>query len=248
MQKLIPILKAAALGTVPVLGGFLMWALWPVHGTIVEVHGTVSEVHQGVGDARQAIGGVRPQLSAWLQAASARIDTSLGNVDRQVAAVGPVVQRANPVLDNLASDEAKAGQSIDRVNAPCPAKDADKLHPCGTLADVAKTLNTFRLTTGQIEIAANHEDKNLSHLDQQEDQLFEDFHGTATRANTSLDLFNMLLANPNVAVMIDNGGEFTTTAVAVEKKLAQCTLHPTFGCVVKSDIIFGAQVGGYLLH
>jgi len=48
-------------------------------------------------------------------------------------------------------------------------------------------------------------------------------------------------------LMLDNGGEFTTTAVAVEQKLAKCTLHPTLPCVIKSDILFGAQVGGYLL-
>lgn len=182
------------------------------------------------------------QAASTIADAGARLDTSLGKLDAQVATIGPVVKKLGPVLDNLKDDTAKLGSSIDRVNAACVPG------PCGTIADVGKTLNTVRGTFGQIEFAANHEDRNLTTLDRQEAALFADFHGTATRANTSLDTFNTLLANPNLALILQNGGDISTTTAAVEKKLAQCTLHPTLPCVLKSDIIFGAQVGGYLLH
>jgi hypothetical protein len=177
---------------------------------------------------------VEGNAGAAIVTESARLNKSLDNLDKQVVTVGPAVTKIDPVL-------AELGRAIDLVIAPCVPG------PCGTVADVGKTLNTVRGTFGQIEIAANHEDRNLGTLDSQEATLFGDFHGTATRANTSLDTFNAMLANPNVALMEKNGGEFTTTAVAVEKKLAQCTLHPTLPCVLKSDILFGAQVGGYLL-
>jgi hypothetical protein len=72
--------------------------------------------------------------------------------------------------------------------------------------------------------------------------------------NSSIVKFNALLDNPAIPKGISDAGDiigsgkdiFATTD-AVEKKLAQCTLHPTFKCSFKSEAIFGAQVGGYLL-
>lgn len=234
MGKLRSILTALALGTVPCVGAVAICvglaairALWPVPAAVSATSAHLS----GTLDGFTAVEG---NAGAAIVAESARLNKSLDNLDKQVVTVGPAVTKIDPVLDEL-------GRAIDLVIAPCVPG------PCGTVADVGKTLNTVRGTFGQIEIAANHEDRNLGTLDAQEATLFGDFHGTATRANTSLDTFNAMLANPNVALMEKNGGEFTTTAVAVEKKLAQCTLHPTLPCVLKSDILFGAQVGGYLL-
>lgn len=181
------------------------------------------------------------QAASTIADAGARLDASLDKLDTQVAAVGPVVKKLGPALDALKDDETKLGDSIDRVNAPCVPG------PCGTFADVGKTLNTVRGTFGKIEIAANHEDRNLGTLDAQEAQLYLDFHGTAIRLNTALETLNLQMANPDLALMMHNGGEFTTTAVAVEKKLAQCTLHPTFPCVFKDVVILGAQATGYVL-
>lgn len=63
------------------------------------------------------------------------------------------------------------------INRPCGNGAA-----CGTLADVAKTLNTLRGTAGQIEIAARHENTQLATLDRDEAQLFADLHVTAAGA------------------------------------------------------------------
>lgn len=63
------------------------------------------------------------------------------------------------------------------INRPCGDGAA-----CGTLADVAKTLNTMRGTAGQIEIAARHENAQLATLDRDEAQLFADIHATAASA------------------------------------------------------------------
>jgi phosphoglycerate-specific signal transduction histidine kinase len=52
--------------------------------------------------------------------------------------------------------------------------------PCGLFEDAARTLNTVRKTFGQIEIAANHEDKQLFKLDEEENQLFSDAHNSLT--------------------------------------------------------------------
>lgn len=83
----------------------------------------------------------------------------------------------------------------------------------------------------------------------------EGFQPVETAATKSLTDFNTLLDNPSIPSMMDradkmmgSGVDIFATTDAVEKKLAQCTLHPTLRCVAKSDTIFAAQVGGYLLH
>jgi hypothetical protein len=234
MNRLHSVLMALALGTVPCVGAVAIRAMWTMPETVRE-----ASVH--LNSALDGINGVETNAGAAIIDESDRLNRSLDNLDRQVATIGPAVKGIDPVLDSLRSNSVQLGRTIDLVNAPCVPG------PCGTVADVGKTLNTVRGTFGQIEVAANHENRNLTALDLQEATLFGDFHATATRANTSLDTFNGLLANPNVTLMLANGGKFTTTAVALEQKMAQCTLHPTLPCVLKSDILFGAQVGGYLL-
>jgi hypothetical protein len=228
------ILIALALGTVPCVGAVAIRALWPIPAAVSGASAHLNAALDGY--TKTGI-----NAGATITAESTRLNTSLDGLDRQVATIGPAVKSLDPILLNVKDDTAKLGRSIDLVNAPCiPA-------PCGTLADANRTMATLRGTFGQVEEAAKHENRNLGTLDIQEATLFSDFHGTETRANTTLDTFNGLLARPSVTLMLDNGGEFTTTAVAVEKKLAACTLHPTLPCVLKSDILFGAQVGGYLL-
>jgi hypothetical protein len=234
MNRLHNILIALALGTVPCVGAVAIRAL-------VAVPAAVSSTGAAVNVTLGGLNRVETDAGATITTESTRLNQSLDNLDRQIATIGPAVKRIDPILANAADDTRKMGRTIDLVNAPCvPA-------PCGTLADVNRTMATVRGTFGQIEFAALHEDRNLGTLDTQEAALFADFHETAIRANTTLDTFNGLLANPNVTLMMANGGQFTTTAVAVEQKLAQCTLHPTLPCVLRSDILFGAQVGGYLL-
>ncbi len=66
--------------------------------------------------------------------------------------------------------------TLREVNRPCAALVDGRMQPCGTLADVAKTLNTFRNTAGQVEIAARHENAQLATLDRQEAQIYTDIH------------------------------------------------------------------------
>lgn len=94
-------------------------------------------------------------------------------------------------VDASASIQETAGQAsaslaaltsaLDTINRPCGAK-----APCGTLADVAKTLNTIRGTAGQVEIAIHHEDGRLELLDAQETALFSDTHGVMSNASAAL--------------------------------------------------------------
>lgn len=81
-------------------------------------------------------------------------------------------------------------QTLETVNRPCATG-----KPCGTLADFAKTLNTVRLTFGQVEIAANHEDRNLSTLDAQEQALFAATQKTLQNAQGALGTAQTAIAS-----------------------------------------------------
>jgi hypothetical protein len=104
-----------------------------------------------------------------------------------------VVWRAGNAFDsNLAKWGDSGAQTFAGLNAPCtPVKGTvytvDHPVPCGTLADMNRTLATVRGTFGQIEAAANHENKNLTTLDSQELALFTDLHLTAQAAARTAD-------------------------------------------------------------
>ena len=92
-------------------------------------------------------------------------------------------------LATMATKAETAEQSLTdtltAINRPCGAGRA-----CGTLADLGKTLGTIRLTAGQLEIAANHEDKRIAVLDTQETELAEDAHRIALKTGTAVDSLN----------------------------------------------------------
>jgi hypothetical protein len=78
--------------------------------------------------------------------------------------------------------------------------------------------------------------------------LIASYTATGNDLDTTIKTANGIMSSQNVTIMLANGAQFTTTAVQLEQKLSQCTLHPTLPCVLKSDILFGAQVSGYLLR
>lgn len=84
---------------------------------------------------------------------------------------------------------ANANRTLNEINRPCGGG-----HPCGTLADVAKTLGTIRGATGQLEVAAHHEDSRLAVLDAQEAQIFTDTHTLLQRGSIAVDTANATLA------------------------------------------------------
>lgn len=71
--------------------------------------------------------------------------------------------------------------TLEVVNRPC-----GKVAPCGTLADVNRTLATVRGTFGQVETAARHENAQLTTLDGQERALFADLHGAIGDARETI--------------------------------------------------------------
>jgi hypothetical protein len=178
-------LKALALATVPVVGAFLCVFLFQVCGAVQQIR----EDERGV--AGQAV-------------------SLESQVDATVQHVQTTADAATVTLKSLGRASDSLNATIQTVNRPCGTE-----KPCGTLADVAKTLNTFRGTAGQVEIAAIHENRNLGTLDGQEATLFGDFH-------TTLQSTNALVANPawtgaavNLQLSAANIAEGTKQGVAI---------------------------------
>ena len=145
------------------------------------------------------------------------LDRSLTEFDAQVSQLGPTLTNVAGSVSQTEVDVSKVAhtmsgvasgiqQTIKLVNDPCVPG------PCGTIADVNKTLNTVRGTFGQIEIAANHEDKNLTKLDNQEQQLFDDSHQALTNFNSLLTSKDLADSIHNGSVVSQNMGDMTTDA------------------------------------
>ena len=146
-----------------------------------------------------------------------------------------LITKAGGVADSLQGTVQIMDSTLLSINRPCVPG------PCGLLSDTAKTLNTVRGTFGQIEVAANHENKNLTKLDEQEAQLFSDTHkvlsGVADdelAAKQSIKELNDLLASPDLLAAVHNSNNISgslahmlQTGDAVETKASQSYLHPS---------------------
>jgi hypothetical protein len=110
----------------------------------------------------------------------------INHVDKQVSdlsqSIEQTTEQTNTVLSNM-------NAILLSINRPCGTG-----QPCGTLADVAKTLGTIRGTAGQLEIAAHHEDARLDALDAQETALYGDTHKLLARGSTALETANATIA------------------------------------------------------
>lgn len=75
--------------------------------------------------------------------------------------------------------------TLDALNRPCPANEKTG-KPCGTLADLNRTLATVRGAVGTVEVAGRHYDRQLTVLDAQETSLYQDIHFAALQAQGAI--------------------------------------------------------------
>ena len=106
-----------------------------------------------------------------------------------------VIEHADISLTKLDSVSDNMNRTLDEINRPCSGK-----APCGTLSDVNKSLETLRGTMGQFEVAARHENKQLSTLDEQEQVLYADLHSTLVVGQGALNESAQLMKTTNATV------------------------------------------------
>jgi hypothetical protein len=167
--------------------------------TCLRVNGSLAALNTTFGTINQ----VSPEVVRTLQASQVQLKT-----------LGPAITRFSKNTQQITNE---IDATLDNVNRPCGAADASDegvssrpFKPCGTLADVNKALSTIRGTFGQIEVAANHEDKNLTTLDTQEAQLYADFHLTTTNLNT-------LVSSPDVARFLKSSADSSDQLAIISK-------------------------------
>ena len=186
------------------------------------------------------------QVQATLEASSAKVDGVTGKV--------------GGLIDAFTVDARLAGGTLVSVNRGCVPG------PCGTLADVSKTLNTARGTVGQVEIGANHWDRNLTTLDAQELELYTQLDAAvqgvrpvedeALIATRDLDALATNKDVPLVVKNLANGlgslDSMLATGDAVETKAMAGYLHPSKNPWVRTYralqpyLVPAAQIAGAL--
>ena len=174
---------------------------------LLEANAKLSDTQNKASAVLDSFAGVGPQLTATLKT----LQTTTNAVGKQATASLKVTDKVGTVLDG-------ATTTLTGLNRPCNvhvdlADEGSTLSPrvplpCGTLADVNRTLATVRGTFGRIEVAANHEDKNLTSLDAQEAQLYADTHASITS-------FNSLLSSPDVTRFLKSSADTSTQVAAI---------------------------------
>jgi hypothetical protein len=187
-----------------------------------------------------------PQISATISAANTSITHINSTIDQANKTLSGVSQTTSEVGKQIGEFTKQASgvavglqKTVALVNAPCVPG------PCGTVADVAKTLNTSRLAIGQVEIAVNSFDKNQDRFYQQEDKLYAD-------ADQSFNHFDSLLTSSDLAGSIHNFNTISSnlgqTTTDFQTKFHSFLYPPPckgFRCYIKTGyeaIKIGAQL------
>jgi len=230
------IAELAALGTVPILGIFLIWALWPVHGAIKTNSAGSAAVLAKAGTALDTIN--RPKSGTL-----SMIDDTILQGRLTIDATNQVLIHEQNQLTTFDADLANVTGGVDTALASLTGTTDAATESLHTLSKgVSGTLSTANVTLGTLNAAI----ATIPPLTGRATLFLGDADAIlrpipAIEANIQVDtkLFETTIGTTNHMLF---------TGDQVETKLAKCTLHTTFACVFKSDVLFGAQVGGYLLR
>jgi hypothetical protein len=175
---------------------------------------TTAHVNVVVDHANSTLSNVNYQVSHM----GAQVDTTLSTTQGVLNSVTATMGAVDKVVDT-------ANTTMAIVNRPCGEGQA-----CGVLADVDKTLNTASRTMGQVEIAANHEDKRLGIVDTQEQTLFTDAHKTFQDADSLIASSYITDALHNVDTSTKSIADSTKQADAIlvdGHEMADKYTHPS---------------------
>lgn len=134
-------------------------------------------------------------LSSQVGAVLTHLDGTLSSLDETAKSLTATSnQLASSLSDTskaIVSSSNQLNSVLAKITAPCqPEKghvySVGEDKPCGTLADLARTLNTFRGFAGTLEFAGRHFDKSLSTYDQQEKNISDQTIAMLGNVNTTI--------------------------------------------------------------
>ncbi len=164
----------------------------------------------------------------------AKIGVAADDADTLIRATGPQVKvsllRADVALGYLDSATAELGdtavelhKATAELNAPCAPG------PCGTLADVNRTLGSMRLASGQVTAVSLHEQAQLDDVNAQESAIATRTQDDLAKLGTAIDGVAALANNKDLKGSLAHLNTTTDAVSAMATDTAQAwhnTLHP----------------------
>ena len=204
---------------------------------------------------------VTGMLDAWRDAADVKASVQLINatlefISRPCASVdakghlmqdGPICE-LNTLIHDVRKITTASGKQVQQTGKLIDATTQTMGEAGAAVKDTAGHFNKTADAATRFIDTLTIDGQTANRLLEELRPLIASYTATGNDLDATIKTANGIMASPSVTIMLDNGAQFTTTAVELEQKLAKCTLHPTLSCVLKSDILFGAQVGGYLLR
>jgi len=184
---------------------------------------------------------------------------ALAQVNKTSIAAGDVANAAAKQVEQSGVLITATTRNLDAVGASVSGLTGHLTKTADALAGTAKALTgTSQAATTTIGTA----NTSLTRLTGSADVLLGNANSSVAamqpllgRSTLFVDHLDALATNPAIPTLETNLANITTTGEhmlqtgdAVETKLAKCTLHSTFSCVFKSDLLFAAQVTGYALR
>ena|ERR1039458_5091539 len=127
------------------------------------------------------------------QKVGAVADNVDGTISQAKPQIASALRRANDAILNLDKASAGLNTAVAELNAPC----ADG-KPCGTLADVNRTLGSIRLASGQVTAFSLREQTQLDQVNQQETAVADLTEGDLTKLGGAIDGINALATNKDL--------------------------------------------------
>ncbi len=128
---------------------------------------------------------------------AAKVGAVADNVDGLISQTKPEIaetlRRANATIANLDKTAAGLNVAVAELNAPCVPG------PCGTLADVNRTLGSVRLASGQVTAFSLHEQTQLDQVNAQETAIADAAQVDLTKLGGAIDGVNALATNKDLA-------------------------------------------------
>ncbi len=151
---------------------------------------TATKIGVVAGDVEATISQTRPQITSILGHANG----TLVGLDK--------------TADELDKAAAGLNDALAEVNAPC-----GEGKPCGTLADVNRTLGSIRLASGQVTAVSLHEQEQLDLANQQETAIAQATQADLAKLGGAIDGVTALAANADMKASFEHLNT-TTGAVA----------------------------------
>jgi hypothetical protein len=112
--------------------------------------------------------------------------------------IATTIDRAGQVITKLDATASELGKTVVLINAPCVPG------PCGTLADVNRTLGSMRLAAGQVTAFSYKEQEQLQQVNTQETEIAQATKDDLTKLGSAIDGVTTLTGNKDLKESLGN--------------------------------------------